>query len=341
MAIYQKNGIHLLDHLKAMIASGKYPPNSKLPSLRELAKEYSLSLGTVQRCIAHLEDNGVVTSCHGAGIFVRPPDPTFFGSGNLRIGLHLEQNPEVRGTYCSYVAKGIQDQIAKHEVMIEMGYRYITPPELLNASAARNQGLLLLGSHFDRVIPQAKVKCPVVGVEMALNHDGLVSTLSLDPFRAADLAVDYFRSRKISEVLICSPDFPLQRERAEIFRNRFQTVGRCREQYTNDHPAFECDDPKSGYLFTSGSSFQGYSADYRRRTGRFFAQDRIALAIDGKSYLLPGMEPADCILTDWVEVGHAALDEVVRRVRNPGTPARRIYFDCTLKTYDFNQRRYL
>ncbi|MFJ2215397.1 GntR family transcriptional regulator [Streptomyces sp. NPDC101062] len=59
--------------LRNGIGSGKYRPGSRLPSGRQLAKEFGIALMTAQSALRVLREEGVVTSHQGRGVFVRDP----------------------------------------------------------------------------------------------------------------------------------------------------------------------------------------------------------------------------------------------------------------------------
>ncbi|QRP47348.1 GntR family transcriptional regulator [Amycolatopsis sp. FDAARGOS 1241] len=59
--------------LRKKIAVGHYAPGEQLPSERELVETYSVSRPTVREAVNMLRSEGLVTSEHGRGVFVRPP----------------------------------------------------------------------------------------------------------------------------------------------------------------------------------------------------------------------------------------------------------------------------
>ncbi|MER5870813.1 winged helix-turn-helix domain-containing protein [Streptomyces sp. NPDC002044] len=59
--------------LRDGIAEGKYQPGSRLPSGRQLAKEFGIALMTAQNALRVLREEGAVTSHQGRGVFVRDP----------------------------------------------------------------------------------------------------------------------------------------------------------------------------------------------------------------------------------------------------------------------------
>jgi GntR family transcriptional regulator len=60
----------VVDQISALVRSGQLPPNSKLPSVRELAAQLMVSLITVRRAYADLEAAGLVIRRQGQGTFV-------------------------------------------------------------------------------------------------------------------------------------------------------------------------------------------------------------------------------------------------------------------------------
>ena len=59
------------DKLRARIASGKYQPNTKLPSLYELVDEFGVSAISVRRALKDLAYEGLVYGEQGRGVFVK------------------------------------------------------------------------------------------------------------------------------------------------------------------------------------------------------------------------------------------------------------------------------
>jgi GntR family transcriptional regulator len=60
--------------IRERIASGDYPPGSKLPTARELADEFDISARTVTDALAILRESGEVIGVRGRGVFVQPAD---------------------------------------------------------------------------------------------------------------------------------------------------------------------------------------------------------------------------------------------------------------------------
>lgn len=60
----------LLEQIRILIISGRYPAGSKLPSVRDLAAESSVNPNTMQRALAELERSGLIYSQRTSGRFV-------------------------------------------------------------------------------------------------------------------------------------------------------------------------------------------------------------------------------------------------------------------------------
>lgn len=66
--IYQEIAKELREH----IASGRYQPDTKLPSLYELTAEFNVSTISVRRALKELTSEGLIYGEQGRGVFVRP-----------------------------------------------------------------------------------------------------------------------------------------------------------------------------------------------------------------------------------------------------------------------------
>jgi DNA-binding GntR family transcriptional regulator len=67
--------LQVADDLRAAIASGRYAPGERLPSGRDMAREYGVALMTMQRALSALADEGHVTLYKSRGAFVRTAEP--------------------------------------------------------------------------------------------------------------------------------------------------------------------------------------------------------------------------------------------------------------------------
>ena len=62
--------IQLVEKLRIAIVSGKYPPGSRLPSVRDLAMEAKVNPNTMQKALTELEDEKLIYTERTNGKFV-------------------------------------------------------------------------------------------------------------------------------------------------------------------------------------------------------------------------------------------------------------------------------
>ncbi|MER7983383.1 winged helix-turn-helix domain-containing protein [Streptomyces sp. NPDC095817] len=60
----------IVQDVREKIRAGRWIAGTKLPSTRELAEEYSVAAGTVQRALTELRTAGLIYSHQGRGSFV-------------------------------------------------------------------------------------------------------------------------------------------------------------------------------------------------------------------------------------------------------------------------------
>ena len=64
--------LQIVTSVERLAASGVYPPDMQLPSVRAWAVELSLNPNTVARALSELEARGVVYTVPGKGSFIAP-----------------------------------------------------------------------------------------------------------------------------------------------------------------------------------------------------------------------------------------------------------------------------
>jgi DNA-binding GntR family transcriptional regulator len=65
----QPKYLRIHSSLRERIASGQWPPGSPLPSQRELADEFGVSIMTLRQALQLLTDEGLIQTRHGSGTF--------------------------------------------------------------------------------------------------------------------------------------------------------------------------------------------------------------------------------------------------------------------------------
>lgn len=66
----QAKYLRIHSNLHERIASGQWPPGSPLPSQRELADEFGVSIMTLRQALQLLTDDGLIETRHGSGTYV-------------------------------------------------------------------------------------------------------------------------------------------------------------------------------------------------------------------------------------------------------------------------------
>jgi DNA-binding GntR family transcriptional regulator len=100
--------LQVADNLRREIAQGQFTPGQKLPSGRNLARQYGVAPMTINHAMAVLRDEGLVVSYQGRGVFVAD------GSG----GRELEQ-PQRRHDPAIDALRADLDQLTERVSQLE------------------------------------------------------------------------------------------------------------------------------------------------------------------------------------------------------------------------------
>ena len=84
--------------LKSRVISGQIKPGDKLPSVREIAEEFSVNPNTVQRVFMELEKDGFTYSERGVGTFLKE-------DGNMVAQLQQQEAEKIRTRFISEAKK--------------------------------------------------------------------------------------------------------------------------------------------------------------------------------------------------------------------------------------------
>jgi GntR family transcriptional repressor for pyruvate dehydrogenase complex len=79
--------MQVVEHVRALIASGKVKPGDRLPPERELARELQISRSSLRAGIGFLSAMGVLKSRHGAGTFVSSGPPALDSNSLSVLGV--------------------------------------------------------------------------------------------------------------------------------------------------------------------------------------------------------------------------------------------------------------
>ncbi len=62
--------LQIAEGLEDQIQAGRYPSDSRLPSVRDAAATWQVNVNTAMRAFEHLERNGIIYNRRGLGYFV-------------------------------------------------------------------------------------------------------------------------------------------------------------------------------------------------------------------------------------------------------------------------------
>jgi GntR family transcriptional repressor for pyruvate dehydrogenase complex len=79
--------MQVVEHVRALIASGEVKPGDRLPPERELARELQISRSSLRAGIGFLSAMGVLKSRHGAGTFVSSGPPALDSNSLSVLGV--------------------------------------------------------------------------------------------------------------------------------------------------------------------------------------------------------------------------------------------------------------
>jgi DNA-binding LacI/PurR family transcriptional regulator len=345
----EKNGYRdVVSHLESLIVSGALTPGAKLPSLRRLCADFGISIGTAGRGLKTLHDKGMIDVRRGAGSYVasrigrRPAAANPGSRGKIKIAAFICAD-ELHNSYCAHALRGVQDMAMQHDCAVYLNHLPVFtkgPMDKLYEMSELCDVMLMLGE-YDLSLAELPGGRPYVGVEMHGDFGGVCSDISLDPVAAAELSCQFFLARGCSKVrVLLMPHLPIHRHREQLFMELWRQHGELETVFYRDHLSvrgiadIDISDAECGYWFSSGTIFQWLAKPYRQRTGRYLAADRTMLAVDGKSLMLNSFDPVNTVGIDWYDAGVAAFEECVRRVADPGSPARRIYLNCKFSSFE-------
>jgi GntR family transcriptional regulator, transcriptional repressor for pyruvate dehydrogenase complex len=115
--------LQIADQVRSLIAAGEFPPGSRLPPERELAKQFGVSRPSMREALIALEVEGYVEVRPGSGILVTTPESgaqdCSGDEGPLEV---LRVRSLIEGTIAEQVAKEIEqkDIAALQQILVAM-----------------------------------------------------------------------------------------------------------------------------------------------------------------------------------------------------------------------------
>ncbi len=307
----------LQKEIETRIATGLLAPGDRLPPLRRLSEDYGITQSTARRALVELCDRQLLEMRRGDGTYVSRRRSV---SGNGCTATVIAASDNHASSYCARALLGLQNIGA--EAGWEFQILFANPENFqscLANSRLRGKILILFGCYDSRPENQVPAGLPAVALEMHDNNKGNLSTVTLDPFAAAELADSYFQELALSKiVMVPVSSHPVHRIRAFAFRERRPDVQELSSSQLENIR------PDTGYLFLSGSDYQNFAC----RLDLPVLPN--ILSVDGKHLENRSFRPVNTIAIDWEEAGKTVFYEARRRVAFPGCPAQRIYINPKL-----------
>jgi GntR family transcriptional repressor for pyruvate dehydrogenase complex len=177
--------MQVVDHVRALIASGALKPGDRLPPERELARTLRISRSSLRAGIGFLAAMGVLKSRHGAGTFVSSGPPALDSSSLTVLGALHNFQPrqmfEARLVIESAVA-GLAAERATGEDLAELSEEVAE----MYASIDDPQEYLIHDVRFHRTVSRAAGN-PILGTLMETITASLYDTRRLTVDNAVDL----------------------------------------------------------------------------------------------------------------------------------------------------------
>ncbi len=331
---------NLIDYIDAQIMAGIYPPGTKLPSLRSLARKFRISYSTALRGINYLEEQGKLRKSPQSGVYVLSPvgQEAHHPEGDRCIAVITP-----RGDWFDENMPGIFHSALTTIKSLILSYNYSLlimpqplrgiPPEMLERINRLCSGVILM-KEIDEEMTEMPLTVPAVAILTENDYNGKLSIVGLDPFNAAYQALGYFRERGVSRLHLVVFDAPVYRTRALLLENLWRENGGeivARSIFRRGEiPRLRPVVKNCGYFFTSDNLLYSCVEHFRQHTGTNLPDTCPVLAVDGKSLVMPWNMRMPTIAVDWKQIGRLAFAECLARIENPLHTPRRIYLPGTL-----------
>jgi len=159
--------MQVVDHVRALIASGALHPGDRLPPERELARELKISRSSLRAGIGFLSAMGVLKSRHGAGTFVSSGPPALDSSSLTVLGaLHgflpwqmFEARLVLEASVASLAAERATDEhiaelaeeVAEMYASLADPHEYLVHDVRFHRTIARASGNPILGALMETI----------------------------------------------------------------------------------------------------------------------------------------------------------------------------------------------
>ena len=106
--------LQLMEILTQRVVSGEYPPGERIPSVRDLAAEAGVNPNTMQRTLAAMEDEGLLTSQRNTGRYVTQDTALLHAKRDALAQKELALFREKMKLLC-YTEQEIKELLSKEE----------------------------------------------------------------------------------------------------------------------------------------------------------------------------------------------------------------------------------
>ncbi len=183
------------DAIRQRLVEGQLTAGARLPALRELASEFSVSTITIRQALQTLEREGRLHCIPGVGVFVRPTIPSRRAAEVTTIAF---ATIEIETAFTSLIARGIEDACQQHgwgmQLLNAQGDAHIEARNLSRlAKSGVNGAIILPVSDAENLEAMVQLKLggfPFVMVDIQVT--GLkIDSVSSDHEKGAYLATQY------------------------------------------------------------------------------------------------------------------------------------------------------
>lgn len=343
---YQK----ILEQLRYDIERGRYKAGQKLPSEAALVKRFGASRITVGRAVRDLQQQGLIDRVAGSGSYVRAIATT---PADIVLGLIIPNlgETEIFEPICQGIAEApgtsghallwphaLEERTSKEEGALQLCHQCIShhvsgaffaPLELSDRAAEVNHRIIhllkqaaipvvLLDRRPDSTPPQDR--CDLVGID---NHRaGFLATAHLLEHGARRVGFLAYRNQA-STVMARIQGY------TDALGKRYETArvfwGRAGSRLELPQDARECD-----AFVCANDRVAGHLMHSLIVQGSRVPKDVRIVGIDDVNYaaLLP--VPLTTVRQPCRDIGEAALQMMLDRIRRPKMAARDVLLDCTL-----------
>ncbi len=226
----------IADKLKALIASGLYPPGTRLPAERELAETFDVSRPTIREAIIALEVLHYVEVKTGSGVYVldKPKDKDDVFTEEITAFELTQARALVEGEAAALAALSItDDELTALEKTLEAMRKGVDAEKadrdfhIIISKATRNKAILLAVNKFwtlrdsqPQIVEAYKSVCSQSDQDRLEEHNQIFQSLKSRNSQAARAAMHAHFNRLIDALFAASEAQALEEVRKKSSQTR-------------------------------------------------------------------------------------------------------------------------